>query len=430
MDPILENIGNLLRQQIGLNLASMGSAALEHAVRIRMRIIAVPNLEDYWKRLINTNPEELQELIETITVPETWFFRQSQAFDALVDFAIKEWLPNHPTGELRVLSVPCATGEEAYSVVMALLDVGFPIERLSVDAVDISSRAIRQARNGFYRTYAFRSEDCSFRDRYFLAEGDGFRLKTYISSHVRFIEGNILQLKALPLAETYHIIFCRNLLIYLDDESRQAVVSEFATLLEASGQLFTGSAETVFFNAKGFKSRGATGSSGFHRDDLREAASHELGAKRASSEFRSATPRKLVRPPLPLKSKPKISAVPHVVASSEHSPEPQMTVKEDYLARAALLADKGQLDEAQKLCERYRQIFGDTGEAFYLLALIADARGEQATAEKFYRNTLYLDSEHLEALLHLASLLSLKGDNIQANQLRERAGRVKERKRL
>src|SRR5579862_5077832 len=119
---------------MGLDSATVGTTTIDRAVRLRMASIGVEALEEYWDQL-RSSDDELQELIEAVVVPETWFFRDQDAFTALARIISKEWLPNHPTAPLRLLSVPCCTGEEPYSMVMALLDAGLSSEKLEVDAV-------------------------------------------------------------------------------------------------------------------------------------------------------------------------------------------------------------------------------------------------------------------------------------------------------
>ncbi len=99
----------------------------------------------YWER-VRGSRAELQALIEAVVVPETWFFRDREAFAALARLAREEWLPSAPqTGCCRLLSLPCSTGEEPYSMAMALLDAGVPADRFRIDAVDISAAALAQA---------------------------------------------------------------------------------------------------------------------------------------------------------------------------------------------------------------------------------------------------------------------------------------------
>src|SRR5437016_5919488 len=116
---------SLLKNTMGLDTASIGSAAIERAVRLRMASVGLKQADDYWQQLQSSTPE-LQELIEAVVVPETWFFREREAFAALVRLVTEEWQPVHPTSVLRLLSAPCSTGEEPYSMVMSLLDGGFP----------------------------------------------------------------------------------------------------------------------------------------------------------------------------------------------------------------------------------------------------------------------------------------------------------------
>ena len=148
----------VLKQAMGLDAVSIGSTTIERAVRVRMADLGLGRREDYWQQL-HDSTDELQELIETVVVPETWFFRDREAFGALVRLVTEEWLPAHPAGILRLLSVPCSTGEEPYSIVMALLDGGVSLERFQVDAVDISARALAQARRGVYGMNSFRGAE-------------------------------------------------------------------------------------------------------------------------------------------------------------------------------------------------------------------------------------------------------------------------------
>ena len=99
MNSVLEKIGHLLRERIGLNVASVGTAALDHAVRLRMRQLGVARLDEYWQRL--RDGDEAQALIEVVTVPETCFFRQPAAFEAFVDYALNHWLRAAPRSPLR-----------------------------------------------------------------------------------------------------------------------------------------------------------------------------------------------------------------------------------------------------------------------------------------------------------------------------------------
>src|ERR1051326_8763307 len=102
---------------MGLDVATVGHSALDHAVRSRMNACGLRDMESYWERL-QSSKVELQELIETVVVPETWFFRDREAFSGFVKLVMEDWLPAHVGRMLRVLSVPCSSGEEPYSIAM------------------------------------------------------------------------------------------------------------------------------------------------------------------------------------------------------------------------------------------------------------------------------------------------------------------------
>src|SRR6478672_9330829 len=126
----LPEIERLLARTIGLDSNSIGISAVDRAVRERMKISRVPSIESYWTHLSDSSAE-LQELIEAVVVPETWFFRDDEAFATLVRASLE--LQERTSAALRFLSIPCSTGEEPYSIAMALRDAGIARDRFHVD---------------------------------------------------------------------------------------------------------------------------------------------------------------------------------------------------------------------------------------------------------------------------------------------------------
>src|SRR5471032_983185 len=145
----LADLESLLKASMGLSVASIGSAAIARAVQERVSACHVADLHAYLE-LVRASGTELQALIEAVVVPETWFFRDRHAFVALARLAREEWLPSHREGALALLSLPCSTGEEPYSMAMALLDADVPANRFRVDAVDISTRSLAQGLHAVY----------------------------------------------------------------------------------------------------------------------------------------------------------------------------------------------------------------------------------------------------------------------------------------
>ena len=119
----MKEIEELLRETMGFHTPTIGAAPVQQAVRARMSHHGLTAADAYLK-VLRQSQAEWMALVESIVVPETWFFRDREPFQALTRLVQSEWLPAHPTGTLRMLSVPCSTGEEPYSMSIALLDAG------------------------------------------------------------------------------------------------------------------------------------------------------------------------------------------------------------------------------------------------------------------------------------------------------------------
>ena len=258
----LPEIEQLLARSIGLDSNSIGISAVDRAVRERMRISRVPSIESYWEYLRDSSAE-LQELIETVVVPETWFFRDEESFATLIRTTLE--LQERTSATLRFLSIPCSTGEEPYSIAMALRDAGIARGRFHVDAVDISGRVLAHARRGIYGRNSFRSHNLAFRERYFRPVSEGYALVESISSAVSFHQGNVVPVNCRFLHGPYDAIYCRNLLIYLDRPAQARVLQTLSSLLAPDGMLFVGPVEAFFTSANGFSAVGGPASFAFKK---------------------------------------------------------------------------------------------------------------------------------------------------------------------
>src|SRR5438309_5461973 len=166
----------LLRQKIGLDESSIGASTVNRSIQRAMKAANCASLEEFWRHLNNTNTA-VQALIEYVIVPETWFFRDPIAFSALQTVVVAEWQAETRERPLRVLSMPCATGEEPYSIAISLFEaLGRPAGFL-VDAVDISRGNLAKAIRAEYGSRAFRGQDLSFRQQYLEKTPGGYRVR-------------------------------------------------------------------------------------------------------------------------------------------------------------------------------------------------------------------------------------------------------------
>lgn len=231
-----------LKDHIGLDPASLGPKAVEHAASERMRVLGINTIPSY-AALVSTSAEELEALIELVVIPETWFFRDREPFIFLAHFIRNEWKPGHAQEKLRILSAPCATGEEPYSIVMTCLDCGLKQNQFVVDAIDVNAQFLNKARNAVYRRNSFRGNELSFRERHFNFDGHEYSLKPEVRKQVHFFKANFIEPDCFHASAPYNIIFCRNLLIYLHDQARSKTIAVIERLLAPGGLLFIGHAE-------------------------------------------------------------------------------------------------------------------------------------------------------------------------------------------
>jgi chemotaxis protein methyltransferase WspC len=440
----------LLKDSMGLDVASIGSSAIERAVRHRQHACQLPDVHAYWEHLRGSQTE-LQELIDAVVVPETWFFRDRESFAALARVVRDELLPASAGAPLRLLSVPCATGEEPYSIVMTLLDAGVPAERLRVEAVDICERLLRHAKRGVYGSGAFRGHDLHFRSRYFEpAPAGGHLLSQSVCRLVQFQQGNLLAPDFLSGTARYDVIFCRNVLIYFDRPTQARALAVLSRLLTPHGMLFVGPAESGVVLEHDFRSAKLPLAFAFRKAEAKPAAPIE---KRRAREVLPERPpiARIVRPPAAAPTPPIGHALPPRPAPALASPSApasasapaatsasasasaslagatataRQSERPAELDEARTLADQGRFDEAAALCDAYLRKHGPTADVCFLLGLVRDASGRWSDAEAWYRKALYLDQHHEQALLHLALLLERHARPTEARVMRQRLHRV------
>jgi chemotaxis protein methyltransferase WspC len=408
------DFANLLNQTMGLSAETVGLSVIESAVKTRVSACKSKDLQDYWEH-VHACHAELQELIDEVIVPETWFFRDREAFAAMAHEAYNKWLPHHPEGQLRLLSVPCASGEEPYSMAMALLAAGFPGSRFRIDAIDISVRLLKRAQEAIYGKNSFRGKDLDFRDRFFGPVGSEFRLADAVRGQVRFRHGNLLDPLFAPDTAAYDIIFCRNVLIYFDRATQDRAVQVLTRFLTPDSFLFVGPSETGLILNNDFVSAQLARAFAF-RNKAHAAPDLDTGAARLPKP-RRATARRIPGPA----AKP--------VAKRVAPSRPAATIAQPAGTDADLdeifrFANQGRLSEALQRCEEFLRAFGPSVQAYHLMGLVHDATGMHQEAEQYYRKVLYLDPGHHEALVHLAFLLEKQGDAAGAQRLHRRAKRV------
>jgi len=441
-----DRIEAMLSERIGLDPETVGSTLIPRAVKLRMIELGLRDVDGY-AALLGGSETELQALIEEVVVPESWFFRDEAPFRRFQDHVRAGWVANPARSPLRVLSIPCAGGEEPYSIVIALAEIGLDARRYQVNAIDISTRRLDLARRGIFSSNAFRGSDLGFRDRSFRSHPEGFEIDPSLRARIRFLQGSILDPGLLPDEPVYDVLLCRNLLIYLDEPSRARAMAVLDRLLAADGLLIIGHADrlnlsdidprfTPVGDRRAFTYRRAAAPS----SPGPVTAPPIQALTRQSPQLPPPLPRKaLTWQPLPSQERITTSQV-HEDARSEpdsrSSPGPgsqgptrlqpgsEGVAPGSLLDRASALANLGRHDEAVALCEQFVRQQGPSAQAYYLMGVIHQAVGNRARGEECFHKAVYLDPRHDEALLALALSAERRGDAAAAAGFRRRAERA------
>lgn len=189
---------------------------------------------------------EWQNVLNALSVQETYLWREFDQVRALVQTLIPQWCARNRNSVLRIWSAACATGEEPLTIAMALNEAGW-FERIPIEIIgsDASSNAIARAQEGVYRDRAFRNLPVELRDRYFDSEGSGWRVKRGLSSRVKWEIANLMEEGEIAPLAAADFIFCRNVFIYFSQNAISRVVRSFSRFIKPPGYLFVGAAESL-----------------------------------------------------------------------------------------------------------------------------------------------------------------------------------------
>ncbi|MEH2174075.1 CheR family methyltransferase [Nostoc sp.] len=415
----------LLKSKIGLDANSIGADAIASAIYQRMADCGITDIAHYLGKL-QVSTQEWEALIDSVIVPETWFFREPESFAFLKHYVLSEWLPKNPQSVLRVLSVPCATGEEPYSIAIALLEAGLNPANIHIDAVDISNKCLLKAQRAIYHQYSFRSNSQSFQERYFQPTEAGYHLCEQVKCMVNFLHGNLVDTDFLLGTPPYDIVFCRNLLIYFDSVTKVHTIRVLERLVNPQGLLFVGHAEAwLLFKTQFVSVR--QDSVVVHRKSPRcENIRKNHHPNLQKQDFTSKNIDVLNKRQLPNKNHSKFAAQARLNLPPQNPILPK-DLKINLLETARNLANQGQLNEAAKLCNDYLNQNQVSIEAYLLLGQVQQAMAQNEQAEQSFQKAIYLQPTHEEALIHLALLREHQGKTGSANILWQRIHRLKKK---
>ncbi|HLL54914.1 MAG TPA: CheR family methyltransferase, partial [Myxococcaceae bacterium] len=247
----LEQLSALLLERAGLKIAPDGYHGLKLAMKARLPALGLTDGEEYVKRLRtpNSGEQELRALLPFVTVGKTEFFRDPRQFRALEKRVLPDLL-NLARSERRKISIwsaGCATGEEPYSLAMALIETGARPQEVDLLATDVNPAAIETAEGGRYPTRRLAGLSDDRRRRFFVEDDEALKVAPRVREYVRF---GVLNLAMPHFAEvkqeSLDLLLCRNVIIYFDLPTIRGLMDRFLAALRPGGLLFLGYSESLF----------------------------------------------------------------------------------------------------------------------------------------------------------------------------------------
>jgi len=243
-DKALSEIIDLLRARTSRDFTRYRKPTLLRRIRRRMATAGIEDVEAYVNRL-REDRGETEQLAKDFLIHVTSFFRDPAAFEGLAETVIPELVQRSEDAPIRVWVVGCSTGEEAYSLAMLFSEAFAAAKRavkLQIFASDISADALDSARNGLYPEAISAAVSAERLQRFFTREEHGYRISRELRETVVFTDHDVL---ADPPFSRLDLVSCRNLLIYLQPDEQQKLLSLFHFALREGGHLFLGAAETI-----------------------------------------------------------------------------------------------------------------------------------------------------------------------------------------
>lgn len=219
---------------------------------------------DYYYALKDNDHGEWDRAWEALSVQETYFWRETSQINALVDKIVPAWFEKSSL-PFRVWSAACATGEEPYTIAMALAEKGFANRPIEIFGSDASPSALEKARRGIYREKSFRALSPALRQKYFEPVEGGWKLSDEIMKRVTFTRVNLLEMGEISPVARVQAVFCRNVFIYFSRHSIRQTVAMMAARMPEGAYLFVGASESLLRVTTDFELREIEGALAYVR---------------------------------------------------------------------------------------------------------------------------------------------------------------------
>jgi chemotaxis protein methyltransferase CheR len=438
----------LITEYSGWDESLQTDGALEQAVAGRLTARGLSSLADYWPLIQrgSGNDGEMNKLVQLLANKETSLFREMHQFDVLRDWVLPELLAarDHP---LWLWSAGCATGEEAYSLAITLLEYQARFGELKAQVIgtDIDPNALEKARQGCYGERSLRLVPDDLRRHYFVFDGQTYRVTPEVARLVAFRIHNLAEDHCPPDLMNQDVIFCRNVTIYFDDNARDRLNARLADSLREGGYLFVASAETMGHNRGRLELVSAGDTFLFRKKRPAPARTKQPTVEPSSlvpsrphhREHTEGSPQSGAGGPTVAGRGAGLDATTSLATTSllqrafrafqhqdyhsalrelEQLPADQLIPHQARCLRGAILLQQERLDEAEAACQRLLAQDPWHADAHFLLGLVYRHQGQTDAAIQTFKQAIYLQPSHRDAHFFLAETYRTEGMTAEARR--------------
>lgn len=258
-DRSFQELRELIYNFTGIYYTDTKKYLLESKIGKRVIELKFTDFKDYIDFLKTPRGKsELDQLYIAITINETYFFRADNQFTTLENFIIPEVVEKKSAYDktIRMWSAASSSGEEAYTLALMVLEkfkIKYPQFRFEIYASDINSEVVKMAKNGIYAEYAIRNIPKNLLQKYFTFKDNRYHLDSKVKSMVNFNVVNLYDTYAVKRLPMFDVVFCANVLIYFDIDSKKKVVKQIYEKMNKNGYLFIGYTEILTGISEEFK---------------------------------------------------------------------------------------------------------------------------------------------------------------------------------
>jgi len=251
----LEKLATFLHKKCGIKMNSEKLHRFKRKIEDVFRLHKIEEFSSFYHKIKHLDDATLiQDLTNAVTVNETYFWREYEQFHILTQSVLPKFLKEDGLGDVRILVSPCSSGEELYSIMLAILANATLLQRLNIEliGIDIDSKMIAKAKSGVYMKRSVEKLPEPLLKTYFTKVGQLYKIDDTLRENAMFTQANIFDVSSMAKLGKFDIVFSRNMLIYFNETDKQKCFKTFHQLLNHEGYLFLGHADANSINKKLF----------------------------------------------------------------------------------------------------------------------------------------------------------------------------------